>query len=213
MRRFAELRSEARRWGWARALYAQLMVRLRPWIVLCRISTQALAEFGRNGAASPAAHRFATQLELTELLERMPDVDKGWLPETEPDELSHCWAAFVDGKIVSFAWSAYKNAPAGDGMMVGFETPYVYGRNVYTSRPFRGQHLFDGSGAVKFHAANGHTHAIGFIETHNFASWRRARRMGDQLGGYAGYLKIGQFRIPFRTPGAKKHTFRFYQAK
>ena len=95
--------------------------------------------------------------------------------------------------------------------MVGFNKPYMYGRNVYMVEHYRGKHIFDVSGAVESHVAKGYTHAIGFIETHNFASWRGARRMGDKHGGYAGYLKLGKLRILFRSPLAKKHTFRFYR--
>ena len=208
-----EFKVEVRRWGWTRAFYGRLMPRLRRWAVFCRVSTQDLTQFEGNATVSPAEHRFATQSELAELLEELPDKDRGWLREVEPDQHNRCWASFVEGKIVSFGWSAYRNAPAGDGMMVGFNRPYMYGRNVYTLQHYRGKRIFDVSGAVASHIEKGYTHAIGFIETHNFASWRRARRMGDKHGGYAGYLKLGKLRIPFRTPLAKKHTFRFYRAE
>lgn len=207
-----EFWADVRRWGWARVFYARLMSSIRRWIVLCRITVRPLTGSEDDAASSPATHRFATKSELIELASHLPDdYAKAWVLETDPDEFNQCWAAFVDGKIVSFVWRAYRQAPAGDEMMIGFERPYRYGLKAYTIPEYRGKHLLVGRACDPFCRAKGFTHNIGFIETHNFASWRRSSRGGNEHAGYAGYFKLGKLRIPFRTPLAKKHSFRFYK--
>jgi hypothetical protein len=51
---------------------------------------------------------------------------------------------------------------------------------------------------------------IGFIETHNFVSYRASRRLGSRTAGYTGYLRRLGKTFTFRSPGAKKHQFRFH---
>lgn len=137
-----EFKREVERWGVARALYAKLMSRLNRWVVLCRVNKRPLTGTADDAVSSPATHRFATKSELIELAGRLPDELKDWALESEPDEFNQCWAAFLDGKIVSFIWRVYEHVPAGDGMMVGFERPYRYGMKAFTFPQYRGRHIF-----------------------------------------------------------------------
>lgn len=207
----AEFMKEVERWGWRLAIYSVLMSTVRRRFVLCALVTRPLTGNAEDAASGPAEHRFVTKSELIEFAQHLPDHLKHWALEQDPDEFNKCWGAFLDGKLVAMTWRAYQHVPAGDGLMAGFQTPYRYGLKAYTLPEYRGKHLLVSNSCDPHCRAKGYTHAISFIETHNFPSRRRQRRRGSSHAGYAGYFKIGNSVVPFRTPLARKHTFRFYK--
>ena len=125
----AEFMNNVDRWGWRSKIYSVLMCKVSPWFVLCRITTRPLIGSADDAASSPAEHRFATKSDLIEFAHHLPDPFKTWALEPEPDEFNQCWGAFLDGKMVSMGWRAYKHAPMSDGLMAGFGPPYRYSLN------------------------------------------------------------------------------------
>jgi len=202
---------DVERWGWRLKAYSVLMEKLSPWLLLSQITLRPLVGEAADALSSPADHRFATREELIEFAQHLPDRIKSWALEPTPDEFNRCWGAFVDGKLVAMTWRAYNCTLLGDDLMVAFKDTYRYGLNAYTLPEYRGKHILVLSACDPFCRSKGCTHAIQFIETHNFPSRRGQRRQGQIHAGYAGYIRIGRWILPFRTPLTRKHEFKFYR--
>lgn len=209
---FTEFRDSVRRWGVARAVYAEVMARLRPWFMLAEVTVRPLwAEPPKTSLDTRMSVRVATPAEIADAVRDMPDQLNEAFVESALARGDYCPAVFDGNKMVSFAWRSHSTAPHGDGLWVGFEKPYRYGYHAYTRPEYRGRHLRDPRLTDRLSIEQGCRFAVGFTETHNFASIRWNRRYGNERVGFAGYIKVFGKPYPFRTPGAKRHTFRFYR--
>jgi hypothetical protein len=86
---------------------------------------------------------------------------------------------------------------------------YVY--HTYTRPEYRGRRLPAALNALDETeaAAQGRTHTISFVESHNYPSIAFGNRLGNRCIGYAGYVRLCGRPYPFRTPGARRHGFQF----
>lgn len=208
----AESRESGARWGFSRSVYAWIMDSIRPWFMLAQVTVRPLwAEPPKTPLPDSVSIRVATPDEIARAMLEMPDQLNPEFVESALARGDYCSAVFDGEKMVGFGWRSHTTAPHGDGLWVGFEKPYRYGYHAYTRPEYRGQHISDPRVADWLSVARGARFTVGFTETHNFASIRRNRRYGNKRVGYAGYFKIFGKPYPFRTPGAKRHTFRFYR--
>lgn len=111
----------------------------------------------------------------------------------------------------SYTWRSFTTAPHVDGLWVAFERPVRYGYKAFTHPDYRGRHLQD---LVSYHTDalsldRGFRDALSIIEAHNFASIASDKRRGNRIVGWAGYIKAFGPVFPFRSPGARRYTFRF----
>ena len=123
-----------------------------------------------------------------------------------------CIAAFENEKIIAYLWRAFSATPHVDGLWVDFGAKYRYGYKAFTHPKYRQQKLQHLVSLLTdpLMIERGYTHGISFIETHNFASRISDARRGSICVGYAGYFKLFGKVLPFRSPGAKTHDFRFF---
>lgn len=188
------------------------MSRLKPWLTLCRVHVRIL---NPDHDAAPAAEAIRVALATRDELMRAADDPQMGLRGASIDAAlargDICAATFVNDRMVSYVWRSFSTAPHVDGLWVEFERPYRYSYKAFTLPDYRGQHLQDDT--VRLTDAmcveRGYPYAIGFVETHNFASLRADTRHGNQHIGWAGYIKLFGRVYPFRSPGARRHTFRF----
>ena len=126
-----------------------------------------------------------------------------------------CAAAFRNDRMVAYTWRSFSTAPHVDGLWVEFERPYRYGYKMFTHPDCRGQHLQEAIGGLTdaMCIERGYTRSISFVETHNYPSVATDLRRGNRRVGWAGYLKLFGWVFPFRSPGARRHTFRFVRCK
>lgn len=168
-----------------------------------------------SDAGNGRTARIATRSELM-LAARDPVM--GLRPESIDAALERgdmCSAVFEQERMLAYAWRAFSTAPHVDGLWVTFERPYRYGYKSLTHPDYRGQHLQSLASPVTDAACieRGYRKTLGFVESHNYASITNSLRLGNRLVGWAGYFKFFGRVYPFRSPGARKHTFRFVRSE
>ena len=199
-------------WGWRRAGWSALMNALKPWLFLCRIVVLRIEDYPQSAELRGGLEMRKAGRE--DLMVAMQDQPGHFSLSFIDDALSrgdYCVGAFDGCRMVAWAWASLKQAPHGDGLCVEIEPPYSYGYKWFTTPEYRGQGIIGQLTILrdKLGAELGCSHNLGFIETHNYASWASSQRLGSRTVGYAGYFKLFGKAFPFRTPGVVKHTFRF----
>jgi len=155
--------------------------------------------------------RIATRAEVMKAAQDTSiDFDQDFV-EGAFDRGDICFAAFDGTRMVSYEWNLYSTTPLDDGLWVAFEKPYRYGYKSFTLPEYRGRHLRSQNLLDRSCSERGYRYAIVFIETHNFASIQWGEHRGYKVVGFVGYVKLFNKAYPFRSPGAKKHKFRFYR--
>jgi len=208
-------RKDLERWGPLRFLHIRIMLFLRPWLILARVHVRTLSRTARVPELPEGySVRIATRDELvraaldTTMGLRLASIDAAL------DRGDICAAAFDRDRMVAYVWRSFSTAPHVDGLWVTFERPYRYGYKALTHPDYRGQHLQD---ALSFlteppSVERGYTEGLAFVETHNYASIAQDLRRGNRVVGWAGYFKLFGRVYPFRTPGARRHTFKFVRS-
>ena len=97
-------------------------------------------------------------------------------------------------------------------MWVDFNVDAVYGYDSFTLPAYRGKHIMPSLWAFsdKYVSDKGKTLRIAYVDTDNYPSLRAGIRAGYPVVGYAGFIYLFGKLFSFRTPGAKKHGFRFF---
>ena len=122
-----------------------------------------------------------------------------------------CVATFVEDRLAAYGWVAYKPVPHAGRIWIDFNPGHRYTTNSFTHPDFRGRHIRGSFGALDpLDRQHGATHSLSIVHTHNFASLRADARSGATIVGFAGYFDLFGRVIAFRSPGAKKHGFRFH---
>jgi hypothetical protein len=205
-------RTDLERWGPLRFLHIRVMSLVRPWLILCRVHSRTL---DRNARVPDLPRGYSVRIVtrddlLQAALDPIMGLDKASI-DAALDRGDICAAAFDRDRMVAYVWRSFSTAPHTDGLWVTFERPYRYGYKAFTHSDYRGQHLQD---ALSFlteppSVEQGYTKAISFVETHNYASIAQDLRRHNRVVGWAGYFKLFGRVYPFRTPGARRHSFRF----
>jgi GNAT superfamily N-acetyltransferase len=122
-----------------------------------------------------------------------------------------CVGALEGERLVGYEWLAFRPTPHIDGVWVEFDPGSRYGYKKFVLPEFRGRHIAAGLSAYgdPWSLRRGCTRTIAFIDLDNDASWRASARLGSRTIGYAGYLKLFDTFIAFRSKGAKALGFRF----
>ena len=219
---FDNIREDTNRWGLSRALYLRVMVRLRRWLVVCRIHVRLLSNDPAYGdeLEGDITVRLATREDLLRAAEELPDELTVEFIDASLRRGDLCVGAFDGSILVSFVWRAFTATPNEDGLAphqdeiwVGFEKPYRYGYKSFTRPEYRGRHLQDPVARLsdRMCIERGYMYDINSVETHNYPSIASVKRHGHRLVGFAGYLMVWGRVYPFQSRGAKRHTFRFYK--
>jgi hypothetical protein len=123
-----------------------------------------------------------------------------------------CAAVLSGATLVSYEWMAFTPTHDDQGVYVDFGPRYRYLYKAFTLPEFRGRHairLFKGSSDA-YCLRRGRVATIAFIAIDNHSSIRYALGVGNRRIGFAGYMKLGSFFIPFRTAGVRTEGFRFF---
>jgi GNAT superfamily N-acetyltransferase len=125
-----------------------------------------------------------------------------------------CIGATLDGKLVAYVWRTFFATPHDNkrNIWIDFNAAAAYGRYSFTLPAYRGKHIMPSllAFADNYCLDKGATCVIGYIETDNYPSIRACMKAGYRGVGYAGFIHLFGKLFSFRTPGAKKHGFRFF---
>ena len=121
-------------------------------------------------------------------------------------------AAFVGDQMVAYTWRSFTGAPHIEDIWVHVQRPNRYGYVAFPRPEYRGRQVQDPISLLtdQRRLERGYTHSLSFVETHNCPSIASDMRRGNVLTGWAGCLQRPGGYLMFRTPGVKKHHFRFY---
>lgn len=207
----AILREDLARWGLWRSAYRRLMRRVAPFLHVSFAVSRPLGRIEVRPTHAGCSLRIATREEL---LRATANPDLQMTPAFVDYALSRgdiCTAAFDGDNVVGYVWRAFVPTRHKDDVWLSFEAPYRYGYKALTLPAWRGRHLQEMLGPVAdpLCIERGRTHAVGFIETHNYASITSSKRLGDRKIGVIGYLRIAGRVFPFRSAGARRAGFGF----
>lgn len=207
--KFANLLSDYRRWGLARAFFIRVMSGLDRYagLHLYRVFVRPLT---RSHPPMDAHPRISISMARPEeLYKAAEDPDLDLAAEFVTDALARgdrAFAAFDGEDLVAYTWRTSTAAPHADGLWVKVVAPYCYGYKAFTRESHRGRHL---SGAMSFFSdayglERGSTTHVGFVELSNYASLAVEKTKRTQAAGYVGYANCFGRIIPFRSPAARK---------
>lgn len=213
--RFSDLRETISRWGWLRAIYALLMVRLHRHIglAICRVTARPLTTGATPASQPQREYKVLTEAELVRF-SRDPDLEMAEeFVRAAYKRGDICVGALRNGLLIGYSWFAFDTAPHLDGLWVSFPPQARYGYKSFVRPAFRGSGITTDISLYSdsISRQRGKTSGIGFIDTHNFASYRATHRSGGRTVGYAGYLNCLGGTLTFRSLGARRHGFRFYK--
>lgn len=201
---------ELRRWGLIRILYRFCMERLDRWFGVFFVGVFQKTLRSADQPPEGVTVRIADQ----PLLEPYARNNEYTLPPSFLDSAfargDECVATFVGERLAAFGWVSYCGVPHQGNIWVEYAEGYRYNYRSFTHPDFRGQHLRGSFGVLtERDQAEGVTHSICFIESHNFASTQAELRNRGTRIGFAGYVRnFGRPRC-FRSPGARRAGFRF----
>jgi hypothetical protein len=208
--------NDVSRWGLLCAGYIRTMVLLKPWFTLCAVCVRE-----QDPAARSEAQPTGISVRLADRAELLRAAQDPVM-ELDPVRIEAalrrgdiCVGAFDQAVIpewlVSYTWRSFTTAPHVDGLWVTFERPHRYGYKGFTHPDYRGRHLPD---LVAYETdalcvKRGFRYGLAIIETHNFASIASNQRRDGRIVGWSGYFKVLGRVFPFRSHGARRHSFRF----
>lgn len=208
------MHDEIAQWGILRAAWAALMRRLRHRLMLAEVAVRPLPVDPPPADPVPGITiRMATRADLAAAARDLPGALGAEFVDAALARGDLCAAAFDGPHMVAYAWASFSTAPHDDELWVVVEPAHEYAYKSYTRPEYRGRRLVHHVSLCRDQVAvaRGARYAVGYIETHNYASRRTYRRLGSRRVGYAGYLVWGGRRCPFRTPGVRACGFRFYR--
>jgi hypothetical protein len=191
-----------------------MMLRLRSWVVLCHVVVRPLRSDIPTNAGQPGiATRVMTADDLQRAQASSPEHFQPDFVAAAAARGDRCVGAFDGDRVVSYFWMSFTTAPVGAGLWVRIRPPFRYGYKSFTDPGYRGRKLLDSVALPgdEHCRAQGYTHNISYIETHNMASVTSSLRRGTVFVGYAGWLNVFGRAWPFRSPGARRHGFSFYR--
>lgn len=216
--KFADLRAEVRRWGWARILFKGAMALLRKYagLHLYRVNLRFLDRYP-PAPILPEGIRVCL-VPPEKLSESAEDPELEMDPEFVRAAIARGDLAFgvLKGeRLVSYAWRTFSAAPDRDGLWVKVDPPYHYAYKAFTLPAYRGKRLHVAVSLLcdDYFRARGYAGEVGYNEVTNFPIAAAAKYLGRRRIGFAGYLKWFGRRIPFRTPALKKIGFEIFEPR
>jgi hypothetical protein len=202
MQRLARLKTNLARWGLMKTVWAAIMVRLKPWVMLSQVHIRKNQQEHKAPTHDGITIRLADYAELVRASESMPDQISLAFIQSSLSRGDICAGAFADTTMVGFQWASFTTAMVNDELWVKFNEPYRYGYKGYTRPEYRGRRLIQSvlRCADRECLARGRTHTISYIETHNYPSLKHNKqRMGNQ-----GAAAVTNMRRRVRGPAASQ---------
>ena len=204
----ARLRTDARRWGWGRALYAFALraARRRLGFRLCRVR---IREMNPRPAPDLPPEFSVRVLSQQEVAAAAADPELGMSPAFVAAALERgdiAVGAFHGTRLVAYAWRTFTAAPHFDGLWVEVRPPYLYGYKGFTQAAYRGMRLNTAvsSCADPIFIAQGYDRYVALVDADNLASIRAGAHKGTQWIGFAGHVKWFGRCFVFRSSSARR---------
>jgi len=213
------LRSDVRRWGWMRALFIRVMSYLERYagIHIYRVHTRSLGQHPHP--PKPPSGMTLHILTPEELLKAAGDPELDMSESFVRAALARgdlAFGAFDGNHLAGYVWRTVTAAPVCDGLWARVNPPYHYSYKGFIRPPYRGKRIHAAISLLlcdPYFLERGYTGETGYTDIHNFASIASHNFTGRQRIGFAGYVQWFGYRIPFRTSGAKKIGFEFFEAR
>ena len=199
------------RFGLLRAIYMRVMTRIRPWFFLAKVTNRSLLHEAPDLSEYPYPIANATREMMLNAVPNYPGQLEANRVNEAFDRGDVCYVALnEDDEVISFGWRAgSEQTPHNEDVFVRVEAPSVYGYKSYTLPQYRGQRLITPEFLDPYFRQKGYELAVGFVETHNFASLRRSKRNNNRVVGFAGYVRLFGKVYTFRTPAVTRSRFSF----
>ena len=211
--------SYRQRWGFPAAIVSALLRRLRDWL-----GFRVYGTYTRQLSLSPnlvvappgCSYRRFVDGEADALIAcaQCPGLDLPPLFVCHALEKGDvCEAILIDGRIVSYSWSAFTPTHDDDGVYVFIDEKYRYDYKWLTLPEYRGHHLsrlFKPLGDRYCAEVRGCTHSVVIASIDNWSSIKSIIAQGYCRIGFVGYLKRGTFFWSLSTPRVRRHGFRFF---
>ncbi len=165
---------------------------------------------------APPAGIVLRPLEEREMLERCANPQQLELsPQKSAAAFSRgevCIGAMDGGRLVGYAWFAFRPAPHVNRIWMDFDPRVIYTYRAFVHPGYRGRRIAPAlyCFADGLFLDRGRTFAALCIELDNAPSLIAARRSGARTVGFVAYLHAGGRFLSLRTRGARKIGYRFY---
>ena len=123
-----------------------------------------------------------------------------------------CVGAYDGERLIGYEWLGFGPTPHVGRLWVQFSPSDCYMYKKFVLPAYRGHGiaaLLDAK-ADDIAALYERERIVCFIDLQNWASWRSAKRGLSWAAGYIGYIALFGSAIPFRTGGATREGFRFF---
>lgn len=117
-----------------------------------------------------------------------------------------CPGAFYEGKLVSYGWRAFNDAPGSNGFRIRLNQKLRYAYKSLTLPEHRGRHLQTYISYVsdQYCLERGYERGISYVETHNYPSLTGDWRRGNEIAGLIAWMDKGPFRWSWTSAGARR---------
>ena len=131
--------------------------------------------------------------------------------ETAFDQATMCHAAFVENKMVAYAWRATKTAPHNKNVGVQISNDASYGFKAFTHKDYRGFGLYSAITHAEYVTCRdrGVKMGVSFTDIGNIASIRADKKLGNRCVGIAAILRLGSTVRCYNSKSAVAAGFRF----
>jgi len=207
--KLANLREDARRWGWARTLLLRAMTHLLR-LAGMHIDRVGLRPLVKHPPDPKLPVRITLRvLEAEDLLSAAADPELDMSVEFVRGALARgdmAFGAFEDDRLVGYSWRTFSAVPHCGDLWARVDQPYHFGYKAFTRASHRGMRIH--AAVALFSDAylleRGYIAEVGFVDITNFSSLGVAKHLGRQRIGYTGYAKwFGRY-LTFRTPAVRK---------
>ncbi len=106
--------------------------------MLCQIRVRINKQGNCDFTADDIKIRVASQQELNQAIEEMPDQLSQKSVDSALARGEICAAVFSDSRIIAFQCASFAASRDNDYLWVKFDAPYRYGHNGYTRPEYRG---------------------------------------------------------------------------
>ena len=214
---FSDFGRTRRQWGLPSALYISVMVALRRYagLHLFRVRVRPLLDRLPVTIPDGIVVRVVAPEEMADYgdepeLELRPEflaaaVDRG-------DVMTGVFSA---GVLVAYAWASTSVVPHDGDVWAALEPrcrdSYKYGYKALTlpSHRRKGFGTLASLSSDSVFIGRGCSHATSFVSVTNLPSRASERSKGNELAGWAGYLRLFGGTFPFRSPGCRRVGFEF----
>lgn len=214
--KFGRIRAFAKRWGWPRTIFAQVMKLAGRYLGIHIVRVRGRHTTCEASAPIRIPGLELRQIEADELMRSTEDpkidLDRNFV-EAAIERGDIAFGAFEGSLLVGHHWRSTTGAPHTDELWVRVRRPHCYSYKSFTRREYRGNHILP---ALILYAdwemlQRGYSHRVGYIDIRNYASLAMGKHLHSYTVGYAGYVKWFGRHFTFRSRAVAETGFEFFE--